>query len=139
VDERLPEQSQQATLRALGDVALREIVDGYVEAWERGDVDAVVAMLAEDATMAMPPIPTWYRGREAVATFLRGWPLTGEQRWHLVPARASGQLAFGHYVWDEEKAAFLPHGLNVLAVRGDRIAEITAFLTHEALPRFGLP
>ena len=59
VDERLPEQSQQATLlRALGDVALREIVDGYVEAWERGDVDAVVAMLAEDATMAMPPIPT---------------------------------------------------------------------------------
>ena len=58
VDERLPEQSQQATLRALGEVALREIVDGYVEAWERGDVDAVVAMLAEDATMAMPPIPT---------------------------------------------------------------------------------
>ena len=56
VDERLPEQSQQATLRALGDERLREIVEGYVDAWERGDVDAVVAMLAEDATFAMPPL-----------------------------------------------------------------------------------
>ena len=57
-----PTQSQQATLRSLGDAALREVVDGYVDAWERGDVDAVAAMLAEDATIAMPPIPTWYRG-----------------------------------------------------------------------------
>ena len=49
VDERMPEQSQQATLRSLGDDGVREIVEGYVDAWERGDVDAVVAMLAEDA------------------------------------------------------------------------------------------
>src|SRR5712691_1834964 len=48
VDDRLPEQSQQATLRSLGDERLREIVDGYVDAWQRYDVDAVVAMLTED-------------------------------------------------------------------------------------------
>jgi RNA polymerase sigma-70 factor (ECF subfamily) len=59
VDERLPEQSQQATLRSLGDVALRDVVERYVDAWERGDVEAVVAMLAENATIAMPPMPTW--------------------------------------------------------------------------------
>ncbi len=64
VDERLPERSQQATLRAIGDEQLREVVDGYVDAWERGDVEAVVAMLAQDAVIAMPPMPTWYRGRE---------------------------------------------------------------------------
>ena len=139
VDERLPEQSQQATLRALGDEALREIVDDYVDAWERGDVDAVVAMLAEDATMAMPPMPTWFAGRDAVAAFLRRRPLAGGLRWRLVPARASGQLAFGHYIWDGETGSFVAHGLNMLTLRGARIAEITAFLTPKVFGRFGLP
>jgi hypothetical protein len=66
VNERLPKQSQQATLRSLGDDALRGMVDRYVAAWERNDVDAVVAMLTEDARMTMPPLPSWYSGREAV-------------------------------------------------------------------------
>ena len=139
VDERLPEQSQQAAIRTLGDDALRDVVDGYVDAWERGDVDAVVAMLAEDATIAMPPIPTWYGGREAVATFLKSLPLAGKRRWRLIPARANGQLAFGHYIWDREKRRFMPHGVNVLTVRGGRIAAITAFLNPEDFGRFGLP
>ena len=56
VDERLPERSQQATLRALGDQRLREVVEGYMDAMARGDVDAVVAMLAEDAVWSMPPL-----------------------------------------------------------------------------------
>ena len=138
VDERLPARTQQATLRSLGDVALRDVVDSYVDAWERGDVDAVVAMLTDDATMAMPPIPTWYRGREAVAAFLKGWPFSGEKRWRLVPARANGQLAFGKYIWNREKRTFMPHGVNVLTLHGSRIAEITAFLTPDAFGRFGL-
>src|SRR5207249_7862406 len=50
VEERVPEQTQQATLRALGDEELRELVDRYVDAWERCDVEAFAAMLAEDAT-----------------------------------------------------------------------------------------
>jgi RNA polymerase sigma-70 factor, ECF subfamily len=139
VDERVPEQSQQTALRSLGDVALREVVDGYVDAWERGDVDAVVAMLAENATIAMPPMPTWYRGRDAIAAFLRGWPLAGERRWRLVPARANGQLAFAHYIWDEENDSFMAHSVNVLALRGAHIDDITAFLAPEAFARFGLP
>ena len=65
VDKRLPERSQQATLRSLNDGALRLVAQRYVTAWERNDVDAVVAMLAEDAKLTMPPAPTWYRGREA--------------------------------------------------------------------------
>ncbi len=139
VDERLPERSQQATLRALGDEALREIVDDFVAAWERGDVDAVVAMLAEDATIAMPPMPTWYRGRDAVAAFLARCPLAPAMRWRVVRARANGQLAFGHYLWDDEQRSFLAHGVNVLTLDGASIAEITAFLTPELFERFGLP
>jgi RNA polymerase sigma-70 factor, ECF subfamily len=138
VNERLPEQSQQATLRAVGDDALSELVERYVDAWERNDVDAVVAMLTDDATMTMPPLPSWYRGREAVAVFLRGVPLGGAKRWRLIPARANGQLAFGKYIWDEERHAFMPHGVNVLTLRGTQIEEITAFLTPDAFRQFGL-
>jgi RNA polymerase sigma-70 factor, ECF subfamily len=139
VAERLPEQSQQAALSSIGDERLREIVDRFVDAWERADVDKLVSMLTEEPTMTMPPLPTWYRGRKAVAAFLEGWPLRRDRRWRVVPARANGQLAFGHYIWDEERATFAAESITVLTLDGDRIAEITAFLDAELLPRFGLP
>ena len=62
VEERLPARSQQATLRALGDSRLKALVDRYVRAWENGDVAAIAALLTADASFAMPPRPTWYRG-----------------------------------------------------------------------------
>jgi RNA polymerase sigma-70 factor, ECF subfamily len=130
VDQRLPEQSQQATLRALGDERVREIVEGYVDAWERGDVDAVVAMLAEDATFAMPPLRTWYRGREALTTFLAGWPLSGAWLWRHVSAHANGQPALAFYCWDPEEGTYLPFALNVLTLRGEQISDVTAFVTR---------
>ena len=139
VDQRLPERSQQAVLRALDDRELREIVDGFVDAWERGDVDAVVAMLASDGAMTMPPQPTWYRGRAAVAAFLERGPLRRERRWRLVPVRANGQLAFGKYSWSEERGAFAAHSITVLTLDGDGIADITSFIDPELVPRFGLP
>jgi RNA polymerase sigma-70 factor, ECF subfamily len=130
VDERLPVQSQQATLRSLGDDGLRDIVDGYVDAWERNDVDAVVAMLAEDATFAMPPLATWFGGRDAIAVFLAGWPLSGQWRWRVVRTRANGQAALAYYSWDPEQGSYLPFALNVLTLRGERIGDVTAFITR---------
>jgi RNA polymerase sigma-70 factor (ECF subfamily) len=130
VDERLPEQSQQATLRALGDERLTEIVDGYVDAWQRGDVDAVVAMLAEDATFAMPPLRTWYRGRDAITAFLAGWPLSGLWRWRTLRVRANGQAALAFYSWDPQEQAYRRFALNVLTLRGELISDVTAFLTR---------
>jgi RNA polymerase sigma-70 factor (ECF subfamily) len=129
-DERLPEQSQQATLRALGDEALRDVVDSYVDAWERNDVDAVVAMLTEDAVFAMPPLATWFGGRDAIEVFLAGWPLSGAWRWRVVRTRANGQPALGYYTWDPEESAFLPFALNVLELSGSRIQAVTAFITR---------
>src|SRR6476620_5956284 len=61
VDERLPDRSQPTVLASLGDQGLREVVDRYVSAFERADVDAVVEMLAADGAFTMPPLPTWYR------------------------------------------------------------------------------
>ena len=139
VDQRRPELSQQATLRSLSDGTLRQVVQRYVAAWERSDVDAVVAMLTEDARLVMPPLPTWYRGRDQVAVFLGGGLLAGATRWRVIPARANGQLAFGLYAWDEERQAFLPRAVDVLTLRGAHIQEITAFLTPAAFRGFDLP
>ncbi len=139
IDERIPHPSQQTTLRALGDAGLREVVDRFVAAWERNDVDAVVAMLAEDARMTMPPLPTWYSGREAIASFLRGWALSEAKRWRLLPVSANAQLAFGGYTWDEETRTFTPHSVKVITLRGAEIEEITAFLSADTFARFGLP
>src|SRR5438093_1360636 len=132
VDDRLPEQSQQATLRSLGDEGLREVVDGYVDAWQRGDVEAVVGMLTEDATFAMPPLRTWFGGREEIGIFLAGWPLSGLWRWRPLRVRANGQEALAFYSWDPEEEAYLPFALNVLTLSGTRVSDVTAFIARRA-------
>jgi RNA polymerase sigma-70 factor, ECF subfamily len=149
VAERLPGESQQATLRALGDDRIREVFERYIDAWERGDVDAILAMLAEDATFSMPPLPSWYRGRDAIAAFLTRFAL--QDRWRLLPARANGQLAFGCYAWDADQESYTGLTLDVLTLDGTRVAEITSFVAPytrgparerfaaDVLERFGLP
>jgi RNA polymerase sigma-70 factor (ECF subfamily) len=129
VEERLPDESQQKTLRSLGDRRLRGIVEGYMDAMSRGDVGKVVSMLAEDAAWSMPPLASWYRG-EQIEGFLRIGPLSGEWRWRHVPTRVSGQAAVGSYARDAATGAYLPFALDVLTLLGDRIAEITSFITR---------
>jgi RNA polymerase sigma-70 factor (ECF subfamily) len=139
VDVRLPAQSQQSTLRALGDERLREVVDRFVEAWERADVGSVVAMLAQDATIAMPPRPTWYRGRDAIAIFLRDVVLAPGTRWKLVLTSASGQLALAEYRWNQTSNRFVAEALSVLTMTDALIADITAFRRPDLFAAFGLP
>jgi RNA polymerase sigma-70 factor, ECF subfamily len=126
-------------LSSLDDERLRELVDGYINAWENGDVDALVTLLAEDAALAMPPEPEWYAGREAVGTFLAARPMSGRMRWRVVPTRANGQLAFAHYRFDTDEEAYRLGELCVLMVEGDRIKEITAFRARAAFASFDLP
>jgi RNA polymerase sigma-70 factor, ECF subfamily len=111
-DERLPDQSQQATLRSLGDPSVRELVERYMDAWERGDVDALAALLAEDATFAMPPFASWWRGREVIAA------LAAEPVHRYLPARANGQLANAAYRWDPEKGPICRGGARGAHARG---------------------
>jgi len=96
VRDRLPDSSQQATLRRLGDRRTRALVERYADALERGDADTLINMLTKDATWSMPPVPTWYRGHKAIREFLTRYPLT--ERWKHHPARANGQLAVGCYL-----------------------------------------
>ena len=74
-------------------------------------------MLTEDARMAMPPWPSWYSGRDAVATFLRGWPLSARKRWRLLPTSANGQPAVAGYLWDEQTTAYRAETIIVLTFR----------------------
>jgi RNA polymerase sigma-70 factor (ECF subfamily) len=135
VDEKIPEQSQHATLQALGDQRLREVVELYMSAMSRGDVDAVVSMLAQDATWSMPPLSAWFAGLEGIRGFLQIGPLSGEWRWRHIPTRVNGQAAIGVYSWVEDEQTYLPFALDVLTLEGDRIKAITSFITRTTLGR----
>jgi RNA polymerase sigma-70 factor (ECF subfamily) len=130
VEERAPEQSQQATLRELGDQRVREIVERYLEAWERNDVETVMDILAEDATFTMPPLASWFGGEESIRIFLAGWPLSGTWRWRPITTTANGQPALAFYIWDDGEQAYMPFALNVLTFRGDRISAVDAFVAR---------
>jgi RNA polymerase sigma-70 factor (ECF subfamily) len=135
VEDKLPEQSQQATLRAIGDDGLSKVVEGYMDAMQRGDVQAVVDMLAEDAAWSMPPLPAWFTGREGLTGFLTRGPLSGDWRWRHLPAHVNGQAAVGSYAWYDEENAYLPFALDVLTLDGTKIKQITSFITRSTMSR----
>ncbi|MBA2240597.1 MAG: sigma-70 family RNA polymerase sigma factor [Solirubrobacterales bacterium] len=137
VDERLPAQSQQTTLRQLGDERLSEIVGEYMRALEQGDVESIVAMLTDDASWSMPPQPGWFHGHGAIVDFLVAHPF--RLRWRDIPARASGQLAIGRYSWDDQRGTYRAHVLDVLTLRGEQISAVTAFIDRELFAHLGLP
>jgi RNA polymerase sigma-70 factor (ECF subfamily) len=134
LEERTPEQSQQATLRTLGDDSVREIVERYMQAWEQNDVDTVIEILSEDVCFAMPPAASWFHGREALKIFLPGWPMSGAWRWRAIPVRANGQPALAFYTWDEDEQAYTPFALNVLTFRGEQISDVVAFINRTTEP-----
>jgi RNA polymerase sigma-70 factor (ECF subfamily) len=136
VAERLPAQSQQATLRSLGDERLRALVQRYIEAWESRNGEALLTLLVEDARFAMPPFPHWFLGRDSVIAFIT---TTGKPRLRHVQTRASGQPAVAWYVGSPAGERYLAASLEVLTLDGECVKEITAFASPELFPRFGLP
>jgi RNA polymerase sigma-70 factor, ECF subfamily len=138
VAERLPARSQQQTLRSLGDERVRELVERYVEAWARGDVDALGRLLAADVAFSMPPWAEWWRGRERVAAFAANAVETCADAQSL-PINASGQAAVAYWVRDAQTGGHKAMSIDVLAFEGELITEITAYVAPELFPRFGLP
>lgn len=132
----------ESTTSAPDDARTRDLLDRYVRAWESADVGALVNLLKEDATFAMPPTPSWYRGRASIRALLESMPFAGEARgrWRLVPARANGSPAVAFYQGDETSGGvYRGIGLQVLRVEPGTIAEVTSFMDPALLPRFGLP
>jgi RNA polymerase sigma-70 factor (TIGR02960 family) len=117
----------------------RRIVADFVSAFESGDVDAIVAMLTNDAWLTMPPLPLEYHGLDAVRHFLATVAFGGGRRHVLIPTRANGQPAFGSYLRDPRTPILHAHGVLVLTLAGDRITTVTRFVDNSLLPIFGLP
>ncbi|MBK1787768.1 sigma-70 family RNA polymerase sigma factor [Prauserella cavernicola] len=139
VAERIPDATQQQTLRALDDARVRDIVAGYTSALERADADALLALLTEDVTWSMPPLPHWYQGLDAVTDFAVAVPLGSCGSWRHLPTTANGQPAVGAYLWNEAQGVHAGWSITALTLRGDRIAELTTFIGAEHLAAFGLP
>ncbi|MFL6124327.1 RNA polymerase subunit sigma-70 [Actinophytocola sp.] len=112
----------------------RTLLDGYVDAFTRADPDALVTLLRADVELEMPPVPTWFTGRQAVIGFLASRVLR-KDRWRLVPTSANGQPALVEYGRGHDRR-YEPHGVQVLTVRGARIARITAFNDPSLVPVF---
>jgi len=127
---RLPQVEQP-------DADVARTAELYAAAWERGDTDAIMALLSADARYAMPPLPEWYAGHDDIRDFLLDGPL--RHGWRFLPARANGQIAFGTYAWDDARECHVALGLDLLRTRGGKITEVVSFLSPEIFGRFGLP
>jgi RNA polymerase sigma-70 factor (ECF subfamily) len=117
----------------------RALVRRFTQAFEAGDVNQVVALLTDDAWLIMPPIPLQYQGRELVARFLAATGFRPGRAARLVPTRANGQPAFGHYVRDPQAPVAHANGIIVLTLAGSHISAMTGFIDNSALRIFGLP
>jgi RNA polymerase sigma-70 factor, ECF subfamily len=119
----------------------QELLGRYLRAWEGHDLDGFVALLKEDASVAMPPWPQWYTGREAIRK-LFAWAWATCHGVRLVPTAANGQPAFAVYERSAKDASYVPHAIQVLALDRDRIASVTLFLEtpgSQLFQAFGLP
>ncbi len=118
----------------------RQITARFADAFERGDIQSIVALLTDDAWLTMPPLPFEYQGRDMIGHFLHVVSFRhGTRQSRLIPTRANGQPAFGRYLRDPHTPVGHAHGLIVLTLAGDRICTITGFNDNSVLPRFGLP
>jgi RNA polymerase sigma-70 factor (ECF subfamily) len=117
-----------------------DMLDRFTDAFERGDVDALIAMLTDDTWLTMPPWPQSFRGRAAAALLLSVFVFhDGTRKFLLVPTRANAQPAFGCYGWDAQHPIPQGEGLVVLTLARDHIAGIARFRDNGLASRFGLP
>jgi RNA polymerase sigma-70 factor (ECF subfamily) len=116
----------------------QDLLNRLVQALEDGDVDAMVALMTEDAWVRMPPVPLEYQGRDLARRFFSTIAFRQGRRYRFVPTRANGQPAFGVYLLDPLTHVAHAFGLFVITLAGDHVSAITRF-DNTVLPRFGLP
>jgi RNA polymerase sigma-70 factor (ECF subfamily) len=149
---------------APGSPVEKDLVERLTRAYEAGDVDAIIALFADDAWLTMPPAPLEYQGRAPIRAFLAAIAFRDGRTYRLVPARANGQLAFAAYLRHPNGDESQANGLHVLTLtntpttaptpsgnptsfsnptshngpRTPLIQAMTRFPSH-VFPRFGLP
>jgi len=118
----------------------RELAGRFADAFESASVEQLVALLTDDAWVTMPPEPFEYQGLAAITEFFtQAFAARAPRTDRLVPTRANGQPAFGHYLGDPNAAVVRGVGVIVLTIEGERISHLTRFSGAALLGRFGLP
>jgi len=134
---RLPAGRDRAP--APGSPRERHLAGRFAAAVEAGDIDAVLTLLTGDAWLTMPPLPVWFQGRAAIATWLSTWIFTPGRQRRLLPTRANGSPAFGLYLREAGADVYQLIGLVVLGVEGEQIGSLVGFLDLSSLSPFALP
>jgi RNA polymerase sigma-70 factor, ECF subfamily len=116
----------------------RELVGRYAAAFENADLTALARMLRDDAVLEMPPLPGWFRGRDAIAAFLGAHVLVRPGEFRMIPTAANGQPAFAAYA-RERDGGYTAHGICVLTLAGTRVARIVSFNDPGLFAGFGFP
>jgi RNA polymerase sigma-70 factor, ECF subfamily len=133
----LADQTEESVPAKPIDAEQEELLARYVDAFERYDITALVALLHDDAVMSMPPYQLWLRGPEEMAKFFAGTGAKCENS-RLVPVFANGMAAFGCYNSDPA-GGYTPWAIQVIEVADGRIVGHHNFLGPELFPVFGLP
>ncbi|HVV11781.1 sigma-70 family RNA polymerase sigma factor [Amycolatopsis sp.] len=117
---------------------LRTLLDRYVAAFEHADVAGLAELLRADVELEMPPVPTWFTGRDAVSEFLARVVLRAPGQWRALPTRANGDPAVALYGRAPD-GTYRANGIDVLSLIGGRIARIVAFNDAALVKTFGFP
>jgi RNA polymerase sigma-70 factor (ECF subfamily) len=128
------------------DLQTQALLDQYVRAWEKADVDGLVALLKKEAVFSMPPSPSWYSGKDSIGKFVAATVFADQGmfsglargRWRLVPSRANHQPAYAIYQKDEA-GGYQAFGIHVIDIQEGSIAEVVSFVDPDLPVRFGLP
>jgi len=129
---------REDSVREPADAGTRAVVEAYAAAFENADIAALTRLLAAHAVLEMPPTPTWFAGREAIARFFGTRVLGAPGDWVLTETGANGQPAFGAYLRGGD-GGHHAHAIVVLDVRGAALTRIVSFLDAGLFPAFGLP
>jgi RNA polymerase sigma-70 factor (ECF subfamily) len=116
-------------------------IETYMRAWEDADIPGLIALLTDDATFSMPPIPSWYQGRESIRALVGKTVFAGnaEGRWRMRRTRANRQIAFGLYRIGDQPNTYHAYGIQLISAREGQIDDITTFRSPGLFRPFGLP
>ncbi|MGH3307225.1 MAG: sigma-70 family RNA polymerase sigma factor [Nocardioides sp.] len=133
-DRHLTEETVEPDLTA----EQKDLLERYVAAFWRKDIDAIVEMLTQEAVWEMPPFVGWYVGAENIGQLIDTKCPGGPNDMPMVATSANGQPAFGLYMRTED-GDFEPFHLQVLDIEGDQVRHVAAFFDINLFRRFGLP
>lgn len=123
------------------DARTRGLLDRYVHAWDAANIDELLSVLHDDATFMMPPMPSWYQGRDAIRLFAATYimPRSARGLSRLIPTRANGLPAFAWYQLDPATNQHRAFGIQTIEIRSGKIANTTLFIEPTLFRFFDLP